>query len=424
MNKFALLAALAAAPLLVNPGVALAETKAAAVAPAAAMESVGVVPAKIVPAVEAKVKAAGRTLELQSFTQALENRLTESLTSTRKFKVVTRGDLDEVLKEQNLAASGNLNADDPQLAQRFKLAGVKSILLVTVDDFQDREEEFRSEALGQTIRRRTIRVAAAAKLIDTTTGQVRESVSIPAVTQDDVRGMLAKLRTTADRADAIAPELARLVSARISQRLVDARFPAKVLAKSPDGIVTFNRGDGSGVQTGQEWGVYAVGEAMVDPDTGESLGAEEVLIGRAIVTEVEAKFAKARLLQDQGVERGAVLRPVSHAAEPAEKPEPPRHEPTPVAPRPEAKPAAESTKPVVAPAFAATSPTKLTLDKDRTLRLDGAVVSPADAPTAFAKLAGTRVLVSADSAVPEESVKRVLDALAKAGVTDVTVSKE
>lgn len=422
MNKYALFAALATAPLLVNPGVARAETK--AVAPVAAMESVGVVPAKVLPAVAAKVKAAGRSTELDAFTQALENRLTESLTSTRKFKVVTRSDLDEVLKEQNLAASGNLNADDPQLAQRFKLAGVKSILLVTVDEFQDREEQFRSEAAGQTFRRRTIRIAAAAKLIDTTTGQVKESVSIPAVTQDDVRGLLAKLRTTADRADAITPELARLVSARIAQRLVDVRFPAKVLAKSPDNIVTFNRGDGSGVHTGQEWGVYAVGEAMVDPDTGESLGAEEVLIGRAIVTEVEAKFAKARLIQDQGVERGAVLRPVVHSGEAVEKTEPPRHEPEPVAPRPEAKPADAPTTPVVAPAFVATSPAKLTMDKDRTLRLDGTVISPSDAPTAFAKLAGKKVAFNADPGAPEESVKRVLDALAKAGVTDVTVTKE
>ncbi len=414
MNKFALLAALAASPLLVNPAEArAAEARASVAPPASSMESLGVVPAKVTPAVDAKVRQSGRTLELQSFTQALENRLTEALTSSRKFKVVTRGDLDAVLAEQNLAASGNLNPDDPQLAQRFKLAGVKSILLVTIDDFQDRNEEFKSEALGQSISRRTIRIAAAAKLIDTTTGQVSESVSIPAVTQDDVRGMLAKLRTTADRADAIAPELARLVSARIAQRLVDARFPAKVLAKSPDGVVTFNRGDGSGVQTGQQWGVYAVGEALVDPDTGESLGAEEVLIGRAIVTEVEAKFAKARLLQDQGVERGAILRPVPAAGEAVEKPEAP-----PVAaPRAEAPPVAEPSVPVVVPA-----PAKLTLDKDRTLRLDGAVISPADAPAAFGKLAGSKVSVTADSAVPAESVKRVLDALAKAGVTDVAVA--
>lgn len=314
LRHTALLTALAAAPFLHAAGDAAA-APAKAVAPAVAMEAVGVVPAKVTPAVLEKVKRQGKTLELNAFTEALENRLTTALSSTRKFKVVTRGDLDAVLREQNLAASGNLDADDPQLAKAFKLAGVKSILLVTVDDFQDRNEEFKSESMGQTFRRRTIRVGASAKLLDTTTGQVKEAVAVPPVTQDDLRATLAKLSSSADRADAVAPELARLVSERVVQRLVDVRFPAKVMAKSPDGIITFNRGDGSGVQPGQEWGVYAVGEAMVDPDTGEVLGAEEVLIGRVVVTEVEAKFAKARLLKDQGVVRGAVLRPVAPAAE-------------------------------------------------------------------------------------------------------------
>lgn len=312
------------------------------VAPAPLMEAVGVVPAKVTPAVLEKVKRQGRTTELNAFTEALENRLTVALSGTRKFKVVTRADLDVVLKEQNLAASGNLDASDPRLAKAFRLAGINGLLLVTIDDFQDREEEFKSESMGETFRRRTIRAGASAKLIDTTTGVVREALSVRPVTQDDLRAILANLTTSADRADAIAPELARLVSERIAQRLVDARFPAKILSKSPDGIVTFNRGDGSGVKVGQEWGVYAVGDALVDPDTGESLGKEEVLIGRAVVTDVEAKFAKARLIHDQGVERGAVLRIVSATPEkPAEE--------TPPVPVP-------ASAPVPAPAVVPTEP--------------------------------------------------------------------
>ena len=47
------------------------------------------------------------------------------------------------------------------------------------------------------------------------------------------------------------------------------------------------KADGSGVQVGQEWGVYAVGEELVDPDTGETLGAEEVrsiVVRRCVMT--------------------------------------------------------------------------------------------------------------------------------------------
>lgn len=415
MNKFALLAALATAPFLASAEAFAqsAPTAAKAVAPAVAMESVGVVPAKVTPSVVEKVKRQGKTLELNAFTEALENRLTVALSGTRKFKVVTRGDLDAVIKEQNLAASGNLDAADPQLAKAFKLAGVKSILLVTIDDFQDRDEEFKSESMGQTFRRRTIRAGASAKLLDTTTGQVKESVAIPPVTQDDLRAILAKLTSSADRADAIAPELARLVSERVAQRLVDARFPAKVMAKSPDGVVTFNRGDGSGVQVGQEWGVYAVGEELVDPDTGETLGAEEVLIGRAIVTDVEAKFAKARLLKDQGVARGAVLRPVAPSAQPAEEAAAPK-------PAPEEKPA-----PAAKPAVAESAPIKLTMDAEGVLRVDGSIIKPKEAPEVFQrmKLANpdAKVVFSADRATKMSSAQKALEAIKSAGFADVKV---
>ena len=418
MNKFALLAALATAPFLA-PAEAFAQSAPVSVkpvAPAAVMESVGVVPAKVTPSVVEKVKRQGKTLELNAFTEALENRLTVALSGTRKFKVVTRGDLDAVIKEQNLAASGNLDAADPQLAKAFKLAGVKSILLVTIDDFQDRDEEFKSEAMGQTFRRRTIRAGASAKLLDTTTGQVKESVAIPPVTQDDLRAILAKLTSSADRADAIAPELARLVSERVAQRLVDSRFPAKVMAKSPDGVVTFNRGDGSGVQVGQEWGVYAVGEELVDPDTGETLGAEEVLIGRAIVTDVEAKFAKARLLKDQGVARGAVLRPVAPAAQPAEEASAPK-------PAPEEKPAPAA--PAAKPAVAEAAPIKLTMDAEGVLRVDGNIIKPKEAPEVFQRMKlanpGAKVVFSADRATKMSSVQKALEAIKSAGFADVKV---
>lgn len=292
----------------IAPASAPAPAAARAEAPVLTQESVGVVPVKVIPAILEKLRGLPASETLKSLNQSLDNKLTDALTRTRKFKVVTRSDLDSLLAEQNLAASGNLDADDPQLAQRFKLAGAKSILLVTIDDFQDRVDRLDSPSTGEILTRCILRVGASARLLDTTTGVVRESITITPITQDDLQPLFAKLITNNDRAQAFAPEVARLISERVAMRLVDVRFPAKVLAKSPDNVITFNRGDGSGVAVGQEWGVYATGSELIDPDTGESLGFEETLIGRAVVTEVEAKFAKAKLLKDQGVNKGATIR--------------------------------------------------------------------------------------------------------------------
>ena len=51
-----------------------------------------------------------------------------------------------------------------------------------------------------------------------------------------------------------------------------------------------------------------VGEELIDPDTKESLGREEVLVGKARVVSVQPKSTTAELLEDNGVAVGAVLR--------------------------------------------------------------------------------------------------------------------
>jgi len=58
----------------------------------------------------------------------------------------------------------------------------------------------------------------------------------------------------------------------------------------------------------QIWNVYAVGEELIDPDTKESLGKEEVLVGKARIVSVQPKTATAEVLEDTGIDKGAVLR--------------------------------------------------------------------------------------------------------------------
>ena len=69
-----------------------------------------------------------------------------------------------------------------------------------------------------------------------------------------------------------------------------------------------NRGEGSGVAADQVWRVFAVGKELVDPDTQEFLGKEEVEIGRVRITDAMPKFSKASILEDRGIAEGAILR--------------------------------------------------------------------------------------------------------------------
>lgn len=296
MRKAILLLSLLAAPLW-------AQTT------TAQLEAIGVAPVKTA----SSLVNGPEKQTLARLSAQLESQLAADLGATRKFKVVTRQDLDTVLKEQDLSASGNVDAEDAaKIAQRFKLAGAASTVQVTVSEFQDRLQRFHSSILDQTITKRTLRVGVTVALLDTTTGVIRESVTVSPVTEQDLDPKIAQVKDSAVSGEELAGELARQLSKRIADRLTEVMYPARVLSRSGE-IVLINRGDGTGIAVGQDWAVYATGEALIDPDTGENLGADEVFIGRVTVTEVQPKFARAKVVQDQGIARGQIARPAPAA---------------------------------------------------------------------------------------------------------------
>ena len=84
-------------------------------------------------------------------------------------------------------------------------------------------------------------------------------------------------------------------------------FPPKVVSRR-DKQITINRGDGTDIAVGQIWNVFAVGEELIDPDTGENLGREEVLVGKVKITGVLPKTSSAEILEDHGIDKMAILR--------------------------------------------------------------------------------------------------------------------
>jgi hypothetical protein len=95
-----------------------------------------------------------------------------------------------------------------------------------------------------------------------------------------------------------------------TQGVADVAFPARILAKTGK-IVTINRGDGTGIAAGQLWEVFALGEELTDPDTGASLGREEVKVGQVRIQRVTARTAQGEVSgEDLGIDRGAIVRRV------------------------------------------------------------------------------------------------------------------
>ena len=85
-------------------------------------------------------------------------------------------------------------------------------------------------------------------------------------------------------------------------------YPPVVLQVLGGGAVAVNRG-GNTVAAGDLFEVFALGPALVDPDTGESLGRLEMPVGFVRITTVKPKYSLAEIVAaDAGVAADMVLR--------------------------------------------------------------------------------------------------------------------
>ena len=261
---------------------------------------------KPTPSLAASVKP-DKKLEMGRIIESLDSQLIDRINATRKFDVVGRSDLNDVLKEQELGASGNVDAKTA--AQAGKLTGAKYLLVTTVDDYQDYVEKATFEGTGRAATKRVFRLSVVGKVYDASTGKLLESVNFQ--TGNDAFKQIQEERSytvkDGELSDEMMVAVSRDMAQKIANRIADVIFPAKVLLKR-DKEVTINRGEGGGVAVGDTFNVYALGEELIDPDTKESLGREEAKVGRVKITQVNPKTSTAEILEDTGIDKGAILR--------------------------------------------------------------------------------------------------------------------
>jgi hypothetical protein len=134
-----------------------------------------------------------------------------------------------------------------------------------------------------------------------------ETANVPVFRKDD-RTDSVELQKNAELTDELLIAAVREAAQKISDRIVNVAFPAKVLART-GAQITINRGDTAGAEVGQVWQVMSQGKQLVDPDTGEVLGREETVVGKARISAVQPKFSTAELIEGADkVTEGMVMR--------------------------------------------------------------------------------------------------------------------
>ncbi|MDR1790043.1 MAG: hypothetical protein LBR12_06895, partial [Opitutaceae bacterium] len=269
-----------------------AQQQPAAPAPAPKLKVVAVAKIKTLPAV-AEV-AARKKISIARVTQSLDSQLIAALQATRKYEVVARSDADALVEE---AAATN---------RAFSFGNADYLLVATVDDCADIAQTGDFGWAGK-VTKRVIRLSIVAKIYDAKSGKIIETANFQE-TKNLVEEKQAAVTEDGDLSDSILLEIARSLSEKIANRVVDIGYPAKIIALTGP-QVTLSRGEGTGIAAGQLWEIYATGEALVDPDTGAILGAEEVLVGKIRITRVTPKFSTGKIEgENLGIAKGAIAR--------------------------------------------------------------------------------------------------------------------
>jgi hypothetical protein len=141
------------------------------------------------------------------------------------------------------------------------------------------------------------------RIVDTTTAERILSLSADGEVKKG-GGFLKGTSLSRDAEWGIASETIQKAARAVVDKFVTGEYLARVSgAATPAGGLEgkiikvegnkayINLGSSSGIKVGDKFGVFNVGEALVDPDTGAKLGAPEKKTGDGSVVEVQDKYA-------------------------------------------------------------------------------------------------------------------------------------
>ena len=241
--------------------------------------------------------------------QGIEAMIQDVLLQTDRFRIVNRADLGDVMREQDLAASGRISK--PSGAKTGKILGAQVLMKAVINAY---EPKYDSKGVGlggitggllggARIGKEKSMVQVTFQLIDAETSEVTYSKQVEVVVGKTgfvgggagwggggaLGGFVSGYSKT---------PIGQAMIAAINQGVFEL---VKQIGSSKDegSVVTVKDGEvyinmgADRVQVGDTLSLFAVGEELIDPDTGISLGAEEELMGKIRVTETKEKYSLA-----------------------------------------------------------------------------------------------------------------------------------
>ncbi len=254
--------------------------------------------------------------------------LTTALVKSGKFMVIERQQLQAVLKEQAMGLSGAITPQSA--AQVGKLLGVELMVIGSVNEFGEKQSSVGGSVGGRLgggklgglgginrlgVETKTARVGLDIRLVNTTTGEIVAAEGI--AEEESKKGVDIGHDEFSFSSDVgwdntLAGKATRKAVGKVVELVTKAMenlpWAGKIIAINADKTVMIKPGAQGGVKVGDTFEVYSIGQEVIDPETGLSLGAEETKAGTIQVIEVKDQFAKAKIVSGGGFKKLDTIR--------------------------------------------------------------------------------------------------------------------
>jgi len=256
------------------------------------------------------------------FARGLTQMLTTALASNPEFIVVERAQLEKVLTEQQLGGSGKVEAASAPSVGR--LLGAQALITGDITEFTYKQSSAGSKLsilkavdskLGAKMDRLTAQVVVDLRIIDAVTGTVIGSVrgsgsaSATGVSAEYAKAgrELGAGGSKQTPLGAASREAVENSVAGLLKSLKAVPWQGRVADVRGDRIYV-NAGSDVGITSGMTLDVFVQGDAIVDPESGATLGSPDKRIGLMTITEVNPKFAVGTLTEGSAPKRNDVVR--------------------------------------------------------------------------------------------------------------------
>jgi len=235
---------------------------------------------------------------------ALVDLFTTALVEKGTLRVFERERMAAIMKEQNLGLSGNITPDTA--VKIGKLIGVQYLLTGRVTEFAMKGKSFGGAFnVAFKYKSKELKGRLDIRLIRTDTGEIvyvdkgKGSKKFKSLKIASFGGGTDFDETMVnDIFEPIIDGMAQKMSSKVSSLKIAPAALSKhegAVIKVSGGQAFINLGTRNGVNNGDTFTVYRKGEALIDPDTGEELGADEDRIGTVTVTKASTKFSQCKV---------------------------------------------------------------------------------------------------------------------------------